>query len=187
MAADDPVEAAVSALRNGGIIAYPTEGVWGLGCDPFDEAATLRLLALKQREVDKGLILIAASPGQLDGLVDWDALPASRRTAVLATWPGPQTWVVPATEHVPAWISGGRDSVAVRVTAHADVVALCNAYGGALVSTSANVSTQPAPRVRAELDPRIIEGVDAVLDGETSGLAQATSIRDARDDQTIRT
>ena len=186
MAADAPVEAAVAALRNGGIIAYPTEGVWGLGCDPFDEAATLRLLALKQREVDKGLILIAASPGQLDGLVDWDALPASRRAAVLATWPGPHTWVVPATARVPAWITGGRDSVAVRVTAHADVVALCNAYGGALVSTSANVSTQPAPRVRAELDPRIVAGVDAVLHGETSGLAQATSIRDARDDRQLR-
>ena len=60
MAAACTVEEAVAALRRGGVIAYPTEAVWGLGCDPRDEAATLRLLALKQREVGKGLILIAA-------------------------------------------------------------------------------------------------------------------------------
>jgi L-threonylcarbamoyladenylate synthase len=177
---------AVATLRRRGVIAYPTEGVWGLGCDPFDEGATLRLLALKQREVDKGLILVAASTAQLDGLVDWEALPASRRDVVLASWPGPHTWVMPATPRVPPWITGGRDSVAVRVSAHPLVVALCDAFGGALVSTSANVSTLPAPRTRAELDPRIVAGVDAILAGETSGLAQATTIRDARDDRQLR-
>lgn len=186
MDAGAAIDTAVSALRRGGIVAYPTEGVWGLGCDPFDEAATLRLLALKQREVDKGLILVAATAAQLDGLVDWDALPPARRAAVLGTWPGPHTWVVPATPRVPAWISGGRDSVAVRVSAHPGVAALCTAYGGALVSTSANVSTLPAPRSRGELDPRIVAGVDAVLAGDTSGLAQATTIRDARDDRQLR-
>ena len=77
-----PSEAA-AVMRTGGVIAYPTEAVWGLGCDPFDEAAVLRLLAIKQRPVDKGLILVAASLPQLDGLVDWDALPPVRRDAVL--------------------------------------------------------------------------------------------------------
>lgn len=177
---------AVAALRNGGVITYPTEGVWGLGCDPFDEAATLRLLALKQRAVDKGLILVASSTAQLDGLVDWKALPDGRHDAVVATWPGPHTWVVPATPRVPHWITGGRDSVAVRVSAHPLVVALCNAFGGAVVSTSANVATLPAPRMQSELDPRIVAGVDVVLDGDTSGLSQATTIRDARDDRQLR-
>jgi L-threonylcarbamoyladenylate synthase len=177
---------AIATLRRGGVIAYPTEGVWGLGCNPFDESATLRLLALKQREVDKGLILVAASTSQFDGLVDWEALPAARRDAVLATWPGPHTWVMPAMPRVPPWISGGRDSVAVRVSAHPLVAALCEAFDGALVSTSANVSTLPAPRTRDELDPRIVAGVDAVVAGETSGLAQATTIRDARDDRQLR-
>jgi L-threonylcarbamoyladenylate synthase len=186
MPATDSIAEAVDVLQRGGVIAYPTEGVWGLGCDPFDEAATLRLLALKQRAVDKGLILVASSTPQLDGLVDWNALPEGRGDAVVATWPGPHTWVVPATPRVPPWISGGRDSVAVRVSAHPLVVALCDAYGGALVSTSANVSTLPAPRTRAELDPRIVAGVDAVLVGETSGLSQATTIRDARDDRQLR-
>src|SRR3546814_9594781 len=77
---------------------------WGLSCDPFNEATVQRLLAIKQRPVDKGLILIAASVAQLDGLADWDALPRNRRDEVLATWPGPHTWIVPATPRVPRWI-----------------------------------------------------------------------------------
>src|SRR3546814_1066426 len=87
---------ATPILRAGGIIAYPTEAVWGLGCDPFDQAAVLRLLAIKQRPVDKGLILVAASLAQLDELVDWDALPQARRDEVFASWPGPHTWIAPA-------------------------------------------------------------------------------------------
>ena len=177
---------AVARLRGGGLVAYPTEGVWGLGCDPVDQAAVLRLLALKQRPVDKGLILVAADAAQLDGLVHWQALPQARRDAVHASWPGPNTWVVPATARVPAWISGGRDRVAVRVSAHPLVAALCAAFGGALVSTSANVSTDPAPQSRAALDPRIVAGVDAIAPGETSGLSQPTTIRDAFDGRVLR-
>src|SRR5690606_39119590 len=91
------IERAVAVLRAGGLLAYPTEGVWGLGCDPFSRPAVTRLLALKQRDVAKGLILVAASAAQLDGLLDWDTLDPSSRDAVLASWPGPHTWVVPAT------------------------------------------------------------------------------------------
>ena len=181
-----PLANAVAALKRGGVIAYATEGVWGLGCDPFDEAATMRLLALKQRPVDKGLILVGAGAAQFDGLIDWPALDAAQREAVLASWPGPHTWIVPATAHVPAWVSGGRDSVAVRASAHPVVAALCTMFGSALVSTSANVSTEPAPRMRAELDPRIVAGVDVVVEGETTGLSQPTTIRDARSGGVLR-
>lgn len=181
-----PIAEAVATLRRGGIVACPTEGVWGLSCDPFDEAAVLRLLALKQRSVDKGLILVASSRVQLDGIADWDALPAQARDQVSASWPGPHTWVIPAMPGVPRWITGGRDAVALRVSAHPLVAALCGGFGGALVSTSANVSTAPAPCTRAGLDPRILAGIDAIVEGETSGLAQATSIRDARSGNTLR-
>lgn len=88
---------ALAALKRGGVIAYPTEAVCGLGCDRFDEAAVTRLLAIRQRPLDKGLILIAGGLAQFDGLLDGDALPAGRRDAVLASWSGPHTWVVPAT------------------------------------------------------------------------------------------
>lgn len=180
------LDAAVDALRRGGIIAYPTEGVWGLGCDPRDEAATLRLLALKQREVGKGLILVAADEAHLAPFVAMDVLAAEQRQAVRASWPGPHTWIVPASAGAPAWITGDHDGVAVRVTAHPLVVALCAEFGGALVSTSANVASRPAPRTRAELDPRIVAGVDRITGGETGGLLHATPIRDARDGRSLR-
>jgi L-threonylcarbamoyladenylate synthase len=180
------LDAAVAVLRRGGVIAYPTEGVWGLGCDPFDESAVLRLLALKQRPVDKGLILVAGSLGQLDGLADWDALPPGLRDEVQASWPGPHTWIVPASARVPRWIRGGHEGVAVRVSAHPVVVALCEAFTGALVSTSANLAGDPPPRSRAELTSRIGDAVDLIVAGETSGLAQPTVIRDARNGRQLR-
>lgn len=186
MSAPVAIEEAIAIVRSGGVIAYPTEGVWGLGCDPFDEAAVLRLLALKQRPVDKGLILVAASTAQLDDLVDWERLEPATRAQVAASWPGPHTWILPVTAQVPRWITGAHAGLAVRVSAHPVVAALCSRYGGALVSTSANVGGLPAPRTRAELAADVSAGVDAIVAGETSGLAQATPIRDARSGRVIR-
>ena len=180
-----PIEA-TAVLRTGGIIAYPTEAVWGLGCDPFDEAAVLRLLAIKQRPVEKGLILIASSIVQLEGLADWDALPRKRRDDVLATWPGPHTWIVPATPRVPRWITGAHDGVAVRVSAHPVVVALCGSFGGALVSTSANPAAAPPPRTEAEIDPSLLAAIDGCVPGDTGNLPRPTPIRDARSGAGIR-
>lgn len=180
-----PADAA-ALLHRGGVIAYPTEAVWGLGCDPFDEAAVMRLLAIKQRPVDKGVILIAGAPQQLDGLLDWDALTGAQRDAVLASWPGPNTWIVPTTPRVPRWITGTHDGVAVRVSAHPDVVALCAAFGGPLVSTSANLAGEPPAFTRDALDPRVLAEVDGIGTGETGGLASPTAIRDARSGAQIR-
>ena len=180
------IDDAASLLRRGGVIAYPTEAVWGLGCDPFDEAAVLRLLALKQRPVDKGLILIAGLLDQFDGLLDWDALPVDRREAVFASWPGPNTWIVPATGRVPHWITGAHDGVAVRVSAHPTVVALCAAFGGPLVSTSANPAGAPPPRTLEALDPALQAALDGVVAGNTGGLDRPTAIRDARSGVALR-
>ena len=176
----------VAALRRGGVVAYPTEAVWGLGCDPRDEAATLRLLALKVREVEKGLILIAADEAQLAPFIDMQALDAAQRTAVRASWPGPHTWIVPASPNAPRWITGTHAGVAVRVSAHPPVVALCQAFDGAVVSTSANRAGEPAPQAIEQLDMRIVEGVDAVMVGDTGGLARPTDIRDARSGAALR-
>lgn len=170
---------AATALQTGGVIAYPTEAVWGLGCDPRDEEAVLRLLAIKQRAVDKGLILIAAQYEQLRPFLDITAMPAERLAEVLASWPGPHTWVMPAASGAPRWITGAHASIAVRISAHPLVVELCNAYGGALVSTSANRAGQPAALVRETLDPLVLEGVDGLVVGETGGLGAPTAIRDA--------
>lgn len=170
---------AADCLRKGGVIAYPTEGVWGLGCDPDAARAVRRILAIKQREEAKGLILVAADPAAFDGWLDWAALPDVRQHEVLASWPGPNTWIVPAQPRVPVWVRGVHAGVAVRVSAHPGVVALCRAFGGALVSTSANRAGYPAPRRYADLDQDLLAELDGVLEGDTGGLAQATPIRDA--------
>lgn len=180
------IAAAAARLRTGGVLAYPTEAVWGLGCDPFDEAAVDRLLAIKGRARAQGLILVAAELAQVAALVDLDALPRSRRDAVLATWPGAQTWLLPATSAVPSWIRGRHASVAVRISAHPVVAALCRAAGMPLVSTSANRSGMP-PALRGEaLDAALLAAVDGRVEGATGGLPTPTPIRDAATGTTIR-
>ncbi|WP_101925702.1 MULTISPECIES: L-threonylcarbamoyladenylate synthase [Luteimonas] len=173
------IAAAATLVARGGILAYPTEGVWGLGCDPANRDAVLRLLAIKQRPVDKGVILIAGDVAQLELVADWSRLDPSRRAAVQASWPGPNTWIVPARSHVPAWITGAHDSVAVRVTAQADVVRLCAAFHGPLVSTSANRAGAPAAVSYDTLDPALLTEIDGVLTGDTGGRRQPSTIRDA--------
>lgn len=180
------VDEAAPLLQRGGVLAYPTEAVWGLGCDPENEDAVLRLLELKQRPVDKGLILVAAHLDPLRRWLDLPALPPDRLAVVLASWPGPHTWVMPAAADAPGWITGGRDNIAVRISAHPVVTALCEAFGGALVSTSANRGGEPPAYTRAQLDPLLHEALDGVVAGETGGLDQPTPIRVARDGSVLR-
>ncbi|TZF84258.1 L-threonylcarbamoyladenylate synthase, partial [Cognatilysobacter lacus] len=130
MSADDlNIATAVAVLIRGGVLAYPTEAVWGLGCIPFDGEAVHRLLAIKRRPVGKGLILVGSDAAQFDAVVDWSALDARALGRVRASWPGPNTWVLPARTSAPAWITGGRDDIAVRVSAHPVVAALCSRLG----------------------------------------------------------
>ena len=173
------IEEAVAVLHQSGVVAYPTESVWGLGCDPFDERAVLRLLAIKQRDVAKGLILVAAEPAQFEGLLEWDTVPVDRLAEIDASWPGPNTWIVPATARVPRWITGDHASVAVRVSAHPVVVALCSAFGAPIVSTSANRAGMAAPATRTALDPALVAAVDGCVAGETGGRDRPSDIRDA--------
>ena len=183
---DLDIAAAVAALHRGGVIAYPTEAVWGLGCDPMNEAAVMRLLTIKQRDVAKGLILIAAHVDQFDDLLDWEALPPDRAEDVYDTWPGPNTWIVPARGHMPAWVTGDHGGVAVRVSAHPTVVALCEAFGGPITSTSANPAGAPPAYARDRLDSGLLADLDGVVAGETGGGRAPSTIRDARTGQTLR-
>ena len=180
------LDQAVAGLRAGGVIAYPTEAVWGLGCDPSNAAAVQRLLEFKQRPVEKGMILVAADILQLDGWVQLDALPEDRRAAVLQSWPGAHTWIVPAGPAAPRWITGEHSGVAVRISAPPLVASLCRAWGQPLVSTSANLAGEPPARTREALDPRLLARIDGLLDGSTGGLAQPTPIRDALSGQVLR-
>lgn len=178
------IDRAARVISAGGIVAYPTEAVFGLGCLPHDRDAVLRLLAIKQRRWQKGFLLIAANFEQLAPLVELPAAPM--RSTILASWPGPVTWALPARRAAPAWLTGGRDTLAVRVTAHSVAQALCARVGGPLVSTSANVSRRPPHtrliRLRCDLGAL----VDYVLPGALGDGARPTAIRDGRTGRTLR-
>ncbi|PJK14281.1 tRNA threonylcarbamoyladenosine biosynthesis protein RimN [Lysobacteraceae bacterium NML07-0707] len=177
---------AARILADGGLLLYPTEAVWGLGCDPRNQAAVQRLLRIKQRPLDKGLILVAADEAQLAPFIDMQRLEPAQQAAVRESWPGAHTWIVPASATAPDWIRGAHSGIAVRVCAHPEVIALCRAFGGAVVSTSANFSGQAAPTSRTAIDPALIAAVDALLAGETGGHPNPSTIRDAISGQTLR-
>lgn len=176
--------AAIRALAAGGVVACPTEAVWGLSCDPDNPEAVARLLALKQRPVSKGLILVAAAESEFAALLA--PLTDAQRHKLSLSWPGPTTWLVPHRDLVPDWIHGGSDRVALRVTAHAGLARLCAAWGGPLVSTSANPTGSQAPRAGFQVQRYFGADLDAVLPGAVGGAERPTVIRDLVNDQIIR-
>lgn len=123
---------------NGEVFAYPTEAVYGLGCDPQNQEALYQILTLKKRPVEKGVILIASDLSQIQPYVSMDGLPLSTQTKIKESWPGPVTWLLPKSAYTPDWISGYSDMVAVRISDHPLVGAMCDLLGQAIVSTSAN-------------------------------------------------
>ena len=149
----DELEDAALLLRRGGVLAYPTEAVYGLGCDPHDQAAFARIFALKQRPATQGVLLIAADFAQVERYIDFAQVPAMVLAQVRASWPGPHTWIFPRSAAVPGWVAGAHAGIALRVTAHGPAAELCRAFGGALVSTSANPHGQPPARSAAWRSP----------------------------------
>ncbi|GEN24154.1 threonylcarbamoyl-AMP synthase [Halomonas cupida] len=174
----------VEALRRGGVIAYPTEAVWGLGCDPFHRTALTRLLALKQRDPAKGVILVAAD---MDQFAPWlEGLSDQQLDTLAASWPGPNTWLVPDNGHTPALVRGDHDRVALRVSDHPGVQALCRAFGGPLVSTSANHAGEPPAMSEAQIRQFFADELDAIVPGALGGNPRPSTIRDLLSGTTLR-
>lgn len=176
--------AALQAIECSGVVACPTEAVWGLSCDPFDQRAVMRLLQLKQRPLHKGLILVAASATQLDFLLE--DLPGQQREQLAASWPGPATWLVPHGGRVPPWIHGAHATVAVRVTAHPVLSRLCSAWGGPLVSTSANPGGAQPARAGFQVQRYFGASLQGILPGHTGSSDSPTVIRDLASGKVIR-
>lgn len=169
------LDIAVHCLQQNGLIAYPTEAVFGLGCNPRNEQAVQRLLALKQRSADKGLLLIAANTAQLS---DWASIPADALRALNDHWPASTTYLFDAAANVPHWITGVHSKIAVRVTRHPIAAALCQRFGGALVSTSANLSGQQPARNAEQVSQQLGAQLDAIVAGECDPNAKPSTIVD---------
>lgn len=178
------VEQAARILLAGGIVAYPTEAVFGLGCLPQLESALARIVAIKQRDARKGLIVVAADREQLEPLAELPGGEIGRQ--IDASWPGAVTWVVNARPGLPALLTGGRPTIAVRVSGHPVVRALCEATESALVSTSANLSGRRPARTALAVRRQLGDSIDWVLAAPLGGSARPTEIRDAATGRVLR-
>ncbi|MEW6989558.1 Sua5/YciO/YrdC/YwlC family protein [Colwelliaceae bacterium 6441] len=170
---------AVDAFLQGGVIAYPTEAVFGLGCDPDNNEAVKKLLALKNRSAEKGLILLAANYTQLLPYIDDQQIPQDKRIAMLSRWPDGITQVVPKNKNCHDFLTGKFDSIAVRITSQPDVVALCNQVNKPIVSTSANLSGEEPARIWQALSSKLTHQIDFIIKGQTLGYTQPSTIIDA--------
>lgn len=170
-----------SPFLKGAVFAYPTEAVYGLGCDPKNENAVTRLLEIKQRPVEKGLILIASDFSQVESY-----LKPLNQDQIKLTQPSETTYIYPANPDTPKWLTGEFDSLAVRITKHPLVRELCETLNSALVSTSANLTGAEPARTADEVKIGLNDLIDVILDGETGDLDKPTEIRDSISGKIIR-
>ena len=166
-----PPQNEVEALLRGELVVYPTEAVWGIGCDPDNETAVLKLLEAKQRPIEKGLILVAQNVSQCTDYFDFEAVPIEKRAEIFSSWPGPITWLLPAKSSAPQWITGGSDFIAIRVSDHPVIQRMCKAFGKPIVSTSANVTGTPTctdiDETKQVFGSKVAFYVDEALGGNT--------------------
>ena len=178
------VDTAVRALREGGVIACPTEAVWGLSCDPDNDEALAQLMRLKDRDPAKGVILVAASINQFQPWLT--QLPLALHAPLVASWPGPNTWLVPDNGRSHGMVRGAHSKVALRVTDHPLMQALCEAFGGPLVSTSANVAGDPPATSEDEVRAVFGDQLAAIVSGELGGNSRPSTIRDLASGYVVR-
>jgi len=170
-------------LHKGGIIAYPTESCYGLGCDPCNNQAIQSLLKIKHRHWHKGLILIAASVEQLYPYIDKNKFDIDKAES---SWPGPTTWVVPAAENISHYLRGDHSGIAVRVSDHPLTRLLCRTFRGPIVSTSANPEGHP-PALSAKGVRRYFgDKVELIVEGQLGGLKKPTPIYDVLNGRCLR-
>jgi len=174
---DQQIQLACSTILQGGVIAYPTEAVWGLGCDPWNLQAVTRILQLKNRPVEKGLILVVASVEQIRFLLD--PLPEPLQLAALSHWPGPVTCLLPdVNQQIPEWVRGSHSSIAVRVSEHPVVKALCEAADMPLVSTSCNPAGEEPARDAEQVGHYFKDQLDQIVPGALGGNRKPSRIID---------
>ena len=178
------IDAAVQVVKQGGLLVYPTEAVYGLGGDYRQAQVVDKILRLKQRPVEQGLILVAGHIQQILPLIQPNS--GQDLAAALATWPGHVTWVFPASPLVPDGVKGPNNTVAVRLSAQSDVIQLCQQLNQAIISTSANLRGQPSPTDIYSLEKMWSDEVDYFLNLPLGGSDKPSEIRIAGDGQKLR-
>ncbi len=180
------VQFAAKLINSGGVVAHPTEAVWGLACHPGHENAVYKVLSLKNRPVEKGLILVAGDASYFEPLLK--PLPLELKQRFLAPLSRPTTWLVPDEANcVPRYIKGKFSTVALRISHHPLVVELSHRTGSPLVSTSANPAGKPPAMSLNETRDYFRGRVDFLLRGRLGGYEKPSEIRDLVSGQVIRT
>jgi len=175
---------AAQVLNLGGVISYPTESVYGLGCDPDDLEAVLHLLEIKKRKFSKGLLLVAENVSQLAPYIDInDKLITDKLNGATEK---PVTWIVPCHYSTPTWLTGHHQSIAVRISHHPIVMQLCCAFNGAIVSTSANISGQASTTKNWMVRKRFGDKIDFYMPGEVGGFKIESEIRNSVTGEVVR-
>jgi L-threonylcarbamoyladenylate synthase len=175
---------AVKVLKEGGVIAYPTESCFGLGCDPRDHSAIRRILRIKRRSKSKGLILVSDNFSRFRPFVT--GIPETTQEMVLASWPGPNTWCLPTRPGVSSWLKGGYETLAVRVSKDRTIRSICSVAEMAIVSTSANRFGKPSLRTYEQVIVALGADVDYVVPGITGLQNSPSTIRDGLTGKVIR-
>lgn len=183
--ADFQHKLAAHYVRSGGVIAYATESVWGLGCDPFNEAAIEHVLALKLRPMAKGMILLSGQAEHFGFLVD--SMTEEQRARLTQKSDRPTTWLVPdAARLVSPWIKGEHDFVAIRVSTSASVAKLTKALGHPIISTSANPASRPTAKNILALRQYFGQRLDYILPGAVDPNAQSSRIINIETGEIVR-
>ena len=178
------VRQGAQCLLDGRVIAYPTEAVYGLGCDPDNEAAVRRILELKSRPASAGMILIA---DRLERFAPYiEPVSAELKERALAAWPGPVTWLFPRAADVPDWLAGTHSTIALRITDHPVCRELCDAFGGALVSTSANPGGQEPAINTEQVEEYFGSSLCGTVQGDLGSQDQPSEIRDLATGRVLR-
>ncbi len=181
---DSHVVNAAKVISAGGVIAYPTEYCFGLGCDPRYTSAVQKLLSIKQRKAEQGVILIAADLDQVRCYADLNEI--ALLDQVLASWPGPNTWLLPCLPNVSEMIRGKHETIAMRIPNNEFCLRLLGHYGHPIVSTSANRSGQKEHLSAATLRNDLGVECDYIVDYPVGGATQASTIRHASTGHTLR-
>lgn len=182
MASDFSIRHAAHIIQHGGVIAYPTDTIYGLGCDPYDPHAIELLNVIKQRPSNKQFILLAANIDQIKPLVLLDK--EQEKTITQSTQP--TSWIVKASKNAPSWLVDDNNTVTIRISSHHDVKRLCTALGHAIISTSANIAGKTPARNALDLHKYFHNIVDKILISDKQQTSKPSKIIRLCDNRVIR-